>query len=86
VAACLRDLQEDGTFDVRQQQVGPGHWEISLLKVNIHGRALFFKTISVQQDEKHTNFKRIPDELTLAQAADLVRKPQSSSGNSQSGG
>jgi hypothetical protein len=82
----LGDLEEGGTFDVPQQQVGPGHWEISLLKVNIHGRALFFKTISVQQDEKRANFKRIPDELTLAQAADLVRKPQPSPGHPQSGG
>ena len=81
----LGDLQEGGTFDVRQQEVGPGHWEISLLKVNIHGKALFFKTISVQQDETHTNFKRVPDGLTLAEAKDLVIKQQASSGNSQSG-
>lgn len=81
----LGDLQQGGTFDVRQQQVGPGHWEISLLKVNIHGKALFFKTISVQQDETHTNFKRVPDELTLAQAEDLVKKPQAPSANPESG-
>lgn len=74
----LGDLQEGGTFDVRQQQVGPGHWEISLLKVNIKGRALFFKTIAVQQDETRSNFKRVPDGLTLAQAQDLVKKPQAS--------
>jgi hypothetical protein len=80
----LGDLQEGGTFDVRQQQVGPGHWEISLLKVNIKGKALFFKTISVQQDETRTNFKRVPDELTLAQAADLVKKPQAPPANQQS--
>jgi hypothetical protein len=81
----LGDLQKGGTFDVRQQQVGPGHWEICLLKVNIKGRALFFKTISVQQDETHTNFKRVPDELTLAQAEDLLKKSQAVAGNQQSG-
>jgi hypothetical protein len=82
----LGDLQQGGTFDIRQQQVGPNHWEISLLKVNIKGRALFFKTISVQQDETHSNFKRIPDELTLAQAEDLVKRPQATAANPQSGG
>lgn len=79
----LGDLQQGGTFDVRQQETGPGHWEISLLKVNIHGKALFFKTISVQQDEQHSNFKRVPDTLTLAQAQNLVMKPQP--GRPQSG-
>lgn len=74
----LGDLHAGGTFDVRQQEVGPGHWEISLLKVNIKGKALFFKTISVQQDETHSNFKRVPDDLTLAQAQDLIKKQQTS--------
>jgi len=73
----LGDLKAGGTFDVHQQEVGPGHWEISLLKVNINGKALFFKTISVHQDEKDTNFKRVPDTLTLAQADSLVRKQPS---------
>jgi hypothetical protein len=75
----LGDLDAGGTFDIQQQEVGPGHWEISLMKVDIKGRALFFKTISVQQDEKRTNFKRVPDQLTLAQAQDLVKKPQQAS-------
>lgn len=81
----LGDLDEGGTFDVQQQEVGSGHWEISLLKVNMKGKALFFKTIGVQQDETHTNFKRVPDELTLAQAEGLLMKQQGSSGNPQSG-
>ena len=75
----LGDLDAGGTFDIQQQEVGPGHWEISLMKVDIKGRALFFKTISVQQDEARTNFKRVPDQLTLAQAQDLVKKPQQAS-------
>ncbi len=81
----LGDLKQGGTFDVRQQEAGPGHWEISLLKVNIHGKALFFKTISVQQDEQHTNFKRVSDTLTLAQAQSLVMKSQAPSAKPQSG-
>ncbi|HTV08128.1 MAG TPA: hypothetical protein VMD97_03685 [Candidatus Aquilonibacter sp.] len=70
----LGDLDAGGTFDVHQQEVGPGHWEISLLKVNIKGRALLFKTISEQQYERDTTFKRIPDDLTMAQAYDLAKK------------
>jgi len=81
----LGDLKQGGSFDVRQQEAGPGHWEISLLKVNIHGKALFFKTISVQQDEQHSTFKRVPDALSLDQAKNLVMKPQSQLTKPQSG-
>jgi hypothetical protein len=80
----LGDLDAGGTFDIQQQEIGSSHREISLLKVDIKGRALFFKTISVQQDETRTNFKRVPDGLTLAQAKDLLKKPQTPPGDQQS--
>ncbi|MGA7631388.1 MAG: hypothetical protein WCB11_11505, partial [Terriglobales bacterium] len=35
---------------------------------------LFFKTISVQQDEARSNFRQVPDDLTLAQAAEELQK------------
>lgn len=70
----LGDLQAGGTFDVHQQEVGPRHWEITMLKVNIKGKALIFKTISEQQNETDTHFKRISDNLTVAQAFDLAKK------------
>ena len=38
------------------------------------GKALFFKTISVEQDEFHSHFQQIPDTLTLAEAGDLLLK------------
>lgn len=70
----LGHLNQGGTFDVRQEEVAPGIWEMALLKVNMTGKALFFKTVSVQQDEKHSDFHRVPDTLTLDQAEDMLRK------------
>lgn len=66
-------LDKGGEFHVKQSEVGPGHWEITLLHVNMHGRVLFFKTIGVQQDETQTNFQQVPDNLTLAQAEEELR-------------
>jgi hypothetical protein len=40
----------------------------------MNGKALFFKTISVQQDETHSHFQQLPDNITLAQAGDLLVK------------
>jgi len=67
-------LDKGGEFHVKQSEVSPRHWEISVLHVNMHGKALFFKTISVQQDESRSNFRPVPDDLTLAQAAEELQK------------
>lgn len=70
----LGHLDRGGTFDVRQVQVGTNIWEIGRLNVDMKGKALFFKTISVQQDETYSHFQQLPDEITLADAANLLVK------------
>jgi len=70
----LGHLDEGGTFNVKQSEVAPGHWEITLLHVNMHGKALFFKTLSVQQNEIRSDFQPVPANITLAQAAEELQK------------
>jgi hypothetical protein len=70
----LGHLDRGGTFDVRQVRVGANHWEIERLNVDMKGKALFFKTISVQQDETYNHFQQLPDDITLAEAANLLVK------------
>jgi hypothetical protein len=67
-------LDKGGEFRVKPGEVSPHHWEISVLHVNMRGKALFFKTISVQQNEARSNFRQVPDDLTLAQAAKELQK------------
>jgi hypothetical protein len=38
------------------------------------GKALFFETIGVQQNYTRSNFKRVPDDLTLAKAAKMLEQ------------
>ena len=40
------------------------------------GRVLFFRSISEQHKESRSDFKRMSDNLTLAQAADLLQRRQ----------
>jgi hypothetical protein len=40
----------------------------------MHGRALLFKTISVQQEERHQHFERVQDDLSMSDAAALLLK------------
>jgi hypothetical protein len=70
----LGHLDQGGTFEVRQEPVAPGYWEMTLLRVQMKGKAFFFKTISVQQDYTRSNFKQVPDDLTPAKAAEILEK------------
>jgi len=65
-------LAKGGTFEVRREDVGGGHWVNTLLDVHIHGKALFFKTINAEQHEVDEKFKRVPDHLTLEAGASLL--------------
>lgn len=72
-------LQKGGTFYAQQKEVAPGDWELSLLDVHITGKALLFKTISEQQHQENTDFRSVPANVSLAQAAALVQEGTSTS-------
>jgi hypothetical protein len=70
----LGHLDNGGTFTVRQQEMATGQWEISAMRVQMRGKALFFKTISVQQDETYADFKPVSEGTNLTEAAKQVNK------------
>ena len=70
----LGHLEKGGQFIVNRAELAPGDWETTEMTVNMRGKALLFKSISVKQQELHTNFERVPTDLTLADAASLLLK------------
>jgi hypothetical protein len=70
----LGHLEKGGQFSVKRTEVAPAHWEVTEVAVNMQGKALLLKTISVQQKELHQNFARVPDDLTIADAAAILLK------------
>lgn len=72
----LGKLYRGGTFSVRRQNVGGDVWEITSTHVHINGHALIFKSISENQDEEKSHFKRAPASITLAQAAKMLNDGQ----------
>lgn len=68
----LGHLNRGSTFEIGQTEVIPGHWEMTALHVDMKGKALLFKTIGVQVTENHSDFHRVPDDLTLEEAADIL--------------
>jgi len=70
----LGHLDKGGKFEVRQAEVALGHWEMTVLGVDMKGKALLFKTIGVQETENHSDFHRVPDGLTLTEAAGILNR------------
>jgi hypothetical protein len=70
----LGHLQKGGHFHVEQRELLPGQWDLTFMEVDMKGKALFFKTIAVQEKEYRSDFQTIPDGLTLVEAADMLTK------------
>jgi hypothetical protein len=70
----LGHLDKGGTFYVKQQEVGPGCWEMTHMDVQMNGRALFFKTISVRTREIDTDFHAVPPAASIQQVAALTNE------------
>ena len=70
----LGHLEKGGQFTVKRTEITPGHWELTEMAVDMRGKALLFKTISVQQKELHRNFQPVPDALSLSDAAGFLLK------------
>jgi hypothetical protein len=68
----LGKLQKGGTFNIVRSEVAPHEWEITQTHVHINGHALFFKSISEQEDETTSDYKHTPTGLTLEQASNML--------------
>jgi hypothetical protein len=70
----LGRLNKGGTFSVTQNRVGENHWEIVGLDVRMTGKAVIFKSINVKQMQRLSDFRRVSDELTIAEAYQMLEK------------
>ena len=52
----LGHLDKGGTFQVKQAAVAASYWELTLFRVQMKGKAFFFKTIGVQQNYTRSEF------------------------------
>jgi hypothetical protein len=68
----LGHLEKGGRFTVKRAELAPGDWELTEMNVNMRGKALLFKTISVQQKELHSKFERVGADVSLSDAANLL--------------
>lgn len=70
----LGHLDKGGTFAVKQADVAGTHWDMTLLDTELNGKALFFKTIAVHEKRVESNYQRVPNDITLRQAAQILTR------------
>jgi hypothetical protein len=70
----LGHLEKGGHFSVDLRELSPGQWDLTFVEVDMKGKALFFKTVAVKEKEYRSDFRMVPDGLTLAEAADMLTK------------
>lgn len=69
----LGRINAGGTFQIIREEVGSGSWQIIQTHVHISGHALFFKTIGDQEDEVTSEYHRVPDDVDLNKAAQMLK-------------
>ncbi len=67
-------LDKGGTFIVRQSDIVGKNWKMTRLEVNMVGKALFFKTVGVQENKRFEDYRENPSGMTLRQAIARLEK------------
>lgn len=73
----LGKMRKGGTFDVERREIAPRVWQISESHVHIEGKVLMFKSIGENDDEVKSEFRQVPKEMTLEQAAVMLKNEPS---------
>jgi hypothetical protein len=70
----LGHLDKGGTFKVIQEKVAENHWDEVFLDINMSGRAIIFKTLNIKTKQVLSDFRRVPDDLTLVRAYEMFQE------------
>lgn len=66
-------LDRGGTIYLEQANVGGQDWEVSRMKLNLTGKALMLKSLSIQITEEASHFSPIPADLDYRKAIQLLQ-------------
>jgi hypothetical protein len=69
-------LDKGGHFLVQQAEDHDGTWGISAMSLNIMGKILLFKSLSIVSEETFSDFQRVPDDLPFAKGVELLKAEQ----------
>jgi hypothetical protein len=64
----LGRIDNGGTVEIGRVEVGPLQWKTAVINIQLSGRLVLFKSISKQENEIRSDFRAVPDDLSLTQA------------------
>jgi hypothetical protein len=67
-------LHKGGRFEIHENNVGEGHWDITYRNLDFSGKVLLFKKLRIKETEEMSDYRRIQDNLSFVQGFDLLRK------------
>jgi hypothetical protein len=68
----LGHIDQGGHFSLARKQVDATHWKSDHITVHINGRILMLKSLAQDQDAVRAGIRIVPQNLTLAQAAQMT--------------
>jgi hypothetical protein len=69
----LGKVSDKSHFSVVRHEVCPGEWKTTKVDVHVDGRILLLKSVARDEQSTHFGFDLVPHDLTVAQAAAMVR-------------
>lgn len=76
----LGKVNKGGTAQLRQTDVGGHEWKLTELNVNLTGRALLFKVVDVQIDERTSDFSPVASGMGYRDAIRILKKTKPAAG------
>jgi len=70
----LGRLYKGGGFMVQQEQVDGNHWDATAVKLDLTGKAMMFKSLVYKEEEYESDFRHLPDHVSLTQGVELLKK------------
>jgi hypothetical protein len=70
----LAKVRVGSRFDVTRDAPGGADWKMTKYDTDFNGRILFFKSIVWNAHAVHSNFVRVPDDISVAQAIAMLEK------------
>jgi hypothetical protein len=70
----LGRIDEGGHFSLARKQIDAKNWKTDRFTVHVNGRILMLKSLVRNQEAVRTAIRLVPQNLTLAQAAQLTRQ------------
>jgi hypothetical protein len=68
----LGHIDNGGTIEIGRVQVGPSQWKTALIRIQLSGRLMLFKSISKLEYETRSEFRAVSGDLSLSEASRLL--------------